>query len=120
MAEEPYYVAGTGRACTAMIEASGGRALVKVGAEGIYGAMFPDLELGFALKIEDGGVRAAEAAMAEVLVRLGLVGRGDPRLAPFDNPVLRNFRDQEVGHLRAVAEAFEPLDEGRAHPAARP
>jgi L-asparaginase II len=107
---EPWYIAGTGRACTAMIEASGGRALVKVGAEGVYGAILPELGLGFALKIEDGATRAAEAAMAQTLIRLGLLAREDPRLSPFLDAPIRNFRDEEVGRVRALPDAFDPLD----------
>ena len=38
MAAEPFMVAGTGRFCTRAIGALKGRALVKTGAEGVYGA----------------------------------------------------------------------------------
>ncbi len=51
---KPLYVAGTGRACTALTQAAAGAASVKTGAEGVYVAAISSLGLGVALKIDDG------------------------------------------------------------------
>ena len=64
-------VAGTGRFDTVVMEATGGKALMKTGAEGVYCACLPELGLGIALKIEDGAGRASEVAIAALLDHVG-------------------------------------------------
>jgi len=98
---EPFYVAGTGRADTAMMEAGKGRIFTKTGAEGVFCAAIPELGLGIALKCDDGAGRAAEVMVAETLARL--LPAGDPlraQLAVMARPVLKNWRGIEVGGLR--------------------
>ncbi len=100
---EPHMIAGTDRFCTDFIRALGGRDYVKLGAEGVYGAVLPDLGLGVAVKCADGAVRAGEVAVAHVVARL--LGRADdPALARFLRPRLRDWNGAEVGDLRVTAE----------------
>ncbi|MGR3484226.1 MAG: asparaginase [Paracoccaceae bacterium] len=94
MIAHPDLVAGEGRACTDIMRALGGAAMVKTGAEGVYVACLPGLGLGVALKVSDGATRAAEIAVAGLLARLGLE-------LPTAR-ILRNFAGQEVGELRAL------------------
>ncbi len=86
MLEYPLLVAGETRACTELMVASQGKAAIKTGAEGVFAAILPGQGIGIALKIEDGNFRASEAAMAAILVRLGVLESGDPvvqkRLCP--------------------------------------
>lgn len=107
---EPFYVAGTGRACTRLMEAGRGRIFVKTGAEGVFCAAMEELGLGIAVKCDDGAGRAAEVVVSEVLARL--LGKQDDlsaelaRLARHD---LHNWRGALVGRLRptgALAEGF--------------
>ncbi len=70
MVRHPDLVAGEGRACTALMRAMSGVA-VKTGAEGVFVAILPAQGLGIALKVQDGATRAAEAAIAALLVRSG-------------------------------------------------
>lgn len=86
---EPFYVAGTGRTCTRLLEAAGGRIFVKTGAEGVFCAAVPELGLGIALKCDDGAGRAADAAIAAVLY--SLLGDGDAL-----RPVLRSHAEASV------------------------
>ncbi|MER9327623.1 asparaginase [Mesorhizobium sp. M0488] len=67
---EPFFVAGTGRADVALMEAAPGRIFVKGGAEGVHCAAIPELGLGIALKCDDGAGRAGEAIVAAVLAKL--------------------------------------------------
>ncbi len=62
-------VAGTGRFDTTAMEALGARAFTKTGAEAVFCGALPELGLGIALKIDDGGTRASEAVMATLLTR---------------------------------------------------
>jgi len=66
---EPFFVAGSGRADTCLMQAAPGRIFVKTGAEGVYCAAVPELGLGIALKCDDGAGRASEAMIAKVLER---------------------------------------------------
>ena len=67
---EPFYVAGTGRACTRLMGEAPGRIFVKTGAEGVFCAAVPEFGLGIALKCEDGTTRASEVAITAVLATL--------------------------------------------------
>ncbi|MCG6884049.1 MAG: asparaginase [Silicimonas sp.] len=100
MMAHPELVSGKGRACAAMMQAARGGAAVKTGAEGFYIAILPGLKLGVALKIEDGATRGAEAAMAAILVRLGVADASDPLLAPYLAGPIENRNRQVVGELR--------------------
>ena len=102
MTGNPEYVGGTDRLCTELMRAAGGRLFVKVGAEGVYLAGAPGAELGIALKVEDGAVRAAEPALIAVLRELNLLSDDEVgALARFAQPVIRNTRNEEVGFIRA-------------------
>ena len=100
----PALVAGTGRFGTALMRSAKGKAAVKVGAEGVYAAMLPELGLGVALKIDDGGTRAAEIAIAVILEKLKAL---DASSGLATAPVI-NTRDTVVGALRA-AEALREI-----------
>ncbi|MGB6119819.1 MAG: asparaginase [Mesorhizobium sp.] len=99
---EPFYVAGTGRADTAIMEAGKGRVFVKVGAEGVFCGAVPELGLGFALKVDDGAVRAAEAAVAGLLSRLLKGDELSETYRHMATVTLRNWNGIEVGAVRAV------------------
>lgn len=72
VASHPDMIAGTDRLCTAIARASEGAILAKVGAEGVYAACVPAAGAGLALKVEDGSRRAGEAALAALLLGMGL------------------------------------------------
>jgi L-asparaginase II len=100
---EPFYVAGTGRACTEIMQAGAGRIFVKTGAEGVFCAAIPEMGLGIALKCDDGASRASEASVAHILAELF---RGDEALArkltEMAAPILRNWNGIEVGAICPV------------------
>lgn len=102
MRRHPALVAGTGRACTELMEAMGGRVAVKTGAEGVFIAILPDARRAIALKIEDGGTRAAECAVAALLVRLGALDYDHPLTRRRLDTTLTNFAGLEVGEMRAA------------------
>ena len=70
VAENPMMIAGEGKFDTLLTAAFGGRLFVKSGAEGVCCGAIPELGLGFAVKADDGTMRAAEAATASLLRRL--------------------------------------------------
>jgi len=103
---EPFMIAGTGRFCTEAIAVTGGQALVKTGAEGVFMAAIPDRSLGIALKALDGATRAAESAMAALLDRLGLLDRAAiAAVAAASNQTLKNRNGLAVGRV-GIAETI--------------
>lgn len=101
VAAAPFMVGGTDRFDTRVMQAFGERLFCKVGAEGVYCAALPELGLGVALKIDDGAVRAAEAAMAAVAQ--ALLRTEDELLRGYSHLALRNWRGLDVGALRPAA-----------------
>lgn len=97
----PFEVAGEGRACTDLMRAGDGL-VVKTGAEGAFTAILPDRGLGIALKINDGETRAAEAAMATILVALGALDANDPNVAKWMSFDQVNRRGITCGETMAV------------------
>ncbi|MDK1384682.1 asparaginase [Sinorhizobium sp. 8-89] len=103
---EPFYVAGTKRACTRLMKAAPGRIFAKTGAEGVFCAAIPEKGVGIALKCEDGTTRAAEAMVAATLARFFA---DEPQIhtalmAQANHP-MRNWNGMHVGDVR-VTEAF--------------
>jgi L-asparaginase II len=79
MTEQPWYVGGTGRLTTRLMETTGGRLLAKFGAEAVYCIGDRDRRWGIALKVEDGHRRAVGPAVIEFLARLDLLSPGELR-----------------------------------------
>ncbi|WP_116133004.1 asparaginase [Tropicimonas sp. IMCC34043] len=107
MMAHPVMIAGEGRADTMLTRALAGRGVVKFGAEAVYIAILPDAGLGIALKIEDGGLRAAECVIAALLVRAGLLDPADPAARAYLAPPERNRRGIEVGRMQPVPGLFD-------------
>ncbi len=97
---EPFFVAGTGRFCTAVMQAGRGRFIAKTGAEGVYTAASAELGVGIALKALDGTARAAQTALGGVLEHLGLLdAAAHEAMRPLVEPVLSNWRGLRVGDI---------------------
>jgi len=94
MAAEPFFVAGSGRLSTRVMEAVGGPVAVKGGAEGVFCGVHVESGLAWAVKARDGAGRAAEAAMLWVMRDLGF----DPGV---ELDPLANAAGRRVGELRA-------------------
>jgi L-asparaginase II len=102
MALHPELIAGEGAACTRQMRAAGHGTVVKTGAEGYYIGILPEQKLGVALKITDGGTRASECAMAQILVNLGALDPNHPDALAYTNSPIKNWDGLETGYLRAA------------------
>ncbi|MGB6345333.1 MAG: asparaginase, partial [Xanthobacteraceae bacterium] len=103
-AAKPWFVAGSGRFCTEIMQLFGDRVFVKTGAEGVYCATLPQQGLGIALKCDDGAARAAQAVVATVIARfLPLDDAQRAALEPLMQPSLRNWNGFEVGAIKVTA-----------------
>ncbi|MDM9623603.1 asparaginase [Rhizobium sp. S96] len=100
---EPFYVAGTGRACTALMQIAPGRIFAKTGAEGVFCAAVPEQGIAIALKCDDGHSRAAEAMVAATLSRFFV--KDEPvraALVAMATVSMHNWNGIHVGDIRAV------------------
>lgn len=102
MVAHPVLVAGEGRACTEIMRAVAGRAVVKTGAEAVFVAIIPEQGLGVALKVVDGGSRGSEAAITALLVHLGLLEKDHPIAAKYLYGASVNWRGMKTGGLRTA------------------
>ena len=101
MVTHPFMVGGTRRTCTEVMERTGAKAFVKLGAEGVYGGGLPERGLGFAIKVSDGGRRAVEVALIGVLEALGVLGDEDlAALAWWRRTPVKNTLREVVGEIR--------------------
>lgn len=102
MTAHPELVSGSGRPVTRVMRATGGRVLAKEGAEGVFCLAGLGEGWGLALKVEDGGGRAAAPAAVEALAVAGLLSEAEAgSLADLRRPVVENTRGEPVGLLSA-------------------
>jgi L-asparaginase II len=102
---EPHLVAGPGRLDTLAMTTLNGRVFMKTGAEAVYCGGFPELGLGFALKIDDGNGRASEAVMEAILQRIFGATTAFGRLGP-----IRNWHKTETGQIQCSSALTRALD----------
>lgn len=106
----PEMIAGTGRLDTELMQAFQGQVFAKTGAAGVYAMAVKPTDryksgLGIAIKIADGDAASSirRVTALEVLRQLGVSPpNGDNRLEKLASRTLTNFRNVEVGELRAV------------------
>lgn len=97
----PELVAGEKRACTELMRAMKGVA-IKTGAEAVFVGILPARRRGIAVKIADGGTRASEAVIAQLLVRLGALDPDHPATRRRVNAPVLNRRKIETGVIRCT------------------
>ncbi len=103
MITEPYYVAGTGRLDTALMDITKGRILAKLGAEAVYCISIMDKGVGITLKIEDGSYRAIDPIIIELLRRLKYINKDEFELLKNRWEIkLKNHRKEIIGKIKAI------------------
>jgi L-asparaginase II len=104
MRTRPFLVGGTERFDSVLMEATDGRILAKVGAEGVHSLAVLDAKIGVALKVEDGAQRAQYPAVLRLLQHLGALPDPLPAsLAEFQRRAVRNTRGEVVGEVVPAA-----------------
>jgi L-asparaginase II len=99
----PELVAGETRACTELMRAMDGKVALKTGAEGFFIAILPEQKLGIALKAACGTTRAAECAIAALLIKLGVLDANHSATLKRINAPIKNWRGTVTGVLRPAA-----------------
>lgn len=104
MATRPFLVGGTDRFDSALIEATDGKVVAKIGAEGVHTVAIVEAGIAFAVKVEDGAQRAQFAAVLRILQHLGALSETLPtKLEEYIRRPLRNSRGEVVGEVRPLA-----------------
>ena len=101
MRTRPLLIGGTDRFDSVLIEETEGRAVAKIGAEGVHSIAVPEQGIGFAVKVDDGAQRAQFPAVIRVLQSLDVLPESlPPRLEEFFRRPVRNTRGEIVGEIR--------------------
>lgn len=104
---EPFYVAGTKRACTRLMQVAPGRIFAKTGAEGVFVAALPEQGIAMAVKCEDGTTRAAEAMIFALVARYFEPGSETREaLMGMANRSMKNWNGIHVGDVRVTDALF--------------
>ena len=103
MTSQPYFVAGTKRLDTILMEVTKGRLLAKLGADGVYCVSVMGEGIGIALKIECGEIRVIEPIIIELLHKQQYISDQEhhelQQLLDFN---IYNHRRDVIGKLEAV------------------
>lgn len=103
MVKYPTLVAGSNAIDTVLMEVFGDNLVLKLGAEGVYCGAIRDKGWGFALKCDDGNMKAAEAMVSALIA-----GIAAPSLAQTEilnarrNQPSKNWNKIEVGSMQAT------------------
>jgi L-asparaginase II len=104
MRSRPFLIGGSDRFDSILIEETDGRVISKIGAEGVHSVAIPEQGIGFAVKVEDGAMRAQFPAVIRLLQYFdALPAVLPPRLDDFARRGIRNTRGECVGAIRIVA-----------------
>ena len=104
MRSRPFLIGGTDRFDSVLIEETDGRAIAKIGAEGVHSVAIPEQGIGFAVKVDDGGMRAQFPAVIRILQLFDVLPvELPPRLEELRRRPVRNTRGEVVGEIRLLA-----------------
>ncbi|MBN2259210.1 MAG: asparaginase [Clostridiales bacterium] len=103
MTENPFNVAGTHRLDTILMEETKGNLVAKLGAESVYCVGLMGNGKAMALKIEDGGYRALDSVVPEVLKRQGFIDEYEyENIVKRLNANITNHRKDVIGNYKIV------------------
>lgn len=99
----PFLIRGTNTLDSDLMAAFGDRLMVKIGADGVFCGALPDAGLGFALKIDDGNMKAADVIVAELLLAIGKPDeKAREAAAQYATNNVKNWRRMDVGQIVAT------------------
>ena len=104
MNENPEMVAGSGGFCTELIKHTNGKLIGKIGADGVYCLAVKGMDVGIAIKIEDGNMnRAVPPVVMRCLEELNVLTTSEMEaLKNFRHEHLKNSLGETIGKVNAV------------------
>lgn len=104
MRTRPFLIGGTDRFDSILIEETEGRAVAKIGAEGVHCIAIPEQGIGIAVKVDDGAQRAQFPAVIRILQQFDVLPAALPsRLEEYLRRPVRNTRGEVVGEIRLAS-----------------
>jgi len=104
MTQEPYLVAGRNRFDTVIMQIMQGRAVSKIGAEGVrgFGIQHDGQTYGIALKVRDGSSRGSASMLLTILKYLGWFNPEDYlELNDYYRPLIKNHAGVKDGYIES-------------------
>lgn len=97
-------VAGSGGFCTELIKHTNGKLIGKIGADGVYCLAVKGMDVGIAIKIEDGNMnRAVPPVVMRCLEELNVLTTSEMEaLKNFRHEHLKNSLGETIGKVNAV------------------
>ena len=105
ISNNPVFTSGSDRIDYHLIGKSGGKMIVKSGANGYYGGYIPEKKWGFAIKTYDGNTNNRNIVVVDFLKKIGMIDQADYEF--FDKLVatpIKNHRGEIVGDVKAYIE----------------
>lgn len=103
MTNFPFYVAGTDRLDTILMEETSGKILAKLGAESVYCMGIIDQGIGIALKIEDGNYRPLDAIIPKLLLKHKFINSKEyDKINSRLTLDIKNNRKEIVGRIKSI------------------
>ena len=110
MMRHPEMVSGERRSDLALMQTGRGDWVAKIGAEGVQALGVRSRGIGIAVKIADGQKRGLYPTVMAVLDQLGLLDdTARDALAPWRQPVVKNYRGIVTGDVRPVVVLDKPV-----------
>lgn len=105
MRKHPEFTSGSDHPMGKVIDATQGKVIFKIGAEGFLLAFVPAQRLGIAIKVTDGSDRARVPALIAILHGLKLIDSDTTRgLSSLMNPPITDTRNKVVGSIKPSPE----------------
>ncbi|MGI6084728.1 MAG: asparaginase [Acetivibrionales bacterium] len=102
MIKYPRVIRGSGTFCTDLIKHSEGRAIGKIGAEGIYCISIPEKQLGVCIKMSDGHPWSSFPVAVRVLEELGILDAlAVKKLEKWALPPIKDDKGNIVGYIHS-------------------
>lgn len=102
MEDHPFFVAGSDRFNTKLMEVSKNKLVAKMGAEGVF-CIGVHGDVGITLKISDGNSRAVPPVIVEILSQLGILNEKEiEQLQKYHKPDVLNNHKDKVGYIEPV------------------
>lgn len=103
MIQNPFYVAGTKRLDTILMEETNGKLVAKLGAESVYCVGLMGQGKAMAMKIEDGNYRALDALVPKFLNLNGFIDDDEyEKINKRLRITIANHRKETIGYLKVV------------------
>ena len=117
--QNPGVLRGNGTFCTELLKHTNGKAIGKIGAEGLYCIAIPEKKMGVCIKMSDGHPWASYAVVVRVLEELGVLDvKTVKKLDKWALPPIQNDKGEDVGYIHPVFSLLENKA-GRYEPGSR-